>query len=152
MKLSPYKTPVSSLIVIYTRELDILLLHRADKKNYWQSVTGSLELNETPFEAAKREVFEETGIDCSKYLLKDWRLNHEYKIYSHWQHRYKPGVLYNTEHIFGLELPNKIKIRLEPNEHIDFKWVRIDDAKKLVFSWTNVKALEKLCEIKKLYS
>ena len=41
---------------------------------------------------------------------------------------------------------------LSPNEHIDFKWVTLEEAKKEVFSWTNVKALEKLYEIKLLAS
>ena len=152
MKLTQYKIPISSLVVIYTKQLDILLLSRSDRKDFWQSVTGSLEKNESPFDAAKREVLEETGIVTENYLLEDWKLNHEYKIYSHWQHRYGPGVHFNTEHIFGLELPKKITITLAPNEHNDFKWVSLDEAKKLVFSWTNVKALEKLREIKLLAS
>ena len=43
-------------------------------------------------------------------------------------------------------------VTLSPNEHIDFKWVTLEEAKKTVFSWTNVKALEKLYEIKLLAS
>lgn len=152
MKLSHYKIPTSSLVVIYTKQLDILLLSRCDKKNFWQSVTGSLEKNESPFEAAKREVLEETEIICENYFLQDWNLSHKYKIFSHWQYRYGPGVHYNTEHIFGLELPKKIPVTLAPNEHNDFKWVPLEEAKKTVFSWTNIKALEKLYEIKQLAS
>ncbi len=150
--MSRYKIPISSLVVIYTKQLDILLLSRADKSNFWQSVTGSLEADESPLETAKREVLEETGIVCENYLLQDWNLSHEYKIFSHWQHRYAPGVIYNTEHIFGLELPEKLPVTLSPNEHIDFKWVTLEEAKKKVFSWTNVKALEKLYDIKLLAS
>tara|TARA_B110000238_G_scaffold193138_1_gene229226 strand:- start:109 stop:567 length:459 start_codon:yes stop_codon:yes gene_type:complete len=152
LKNTNYKIPISSLILIYTKQLDILLLSRCDKKNFWQSVTGSIEQNESPFETAKREVFEETGIICDNYHLEDWNLNHRYKIFSHWQSRYAPGIHYNTEHIFGLELPNKVEITIAPKEHNDFKWVSLDVAKELVFSWTNVKALEKLYEIKQLAS
>ena len=57
-----YKIPVSSLIIVHTIDMEILLLHRQDKDGYWQSITGSLEENESPIEAAKRELFEETGI------------------------------------------------------------------------------------------
>ena len=152
MKLSDYEIPTSALVVMYPKQLDILLLSRADKSNFWQSVTGSLEQNESPLETAKREVLEETGIICENYLLQDWNLSHEYKIFSHWQYRYAPGVEYNTEHIFGLELPKKVPVSLSPNEHIDFKWVSLEEAKQTVFSWTNVKALEKLYEIKLLAS
>ena len=147
-----YKIPISSLVVIYTKQLDVLLLSRSDKKNFWQSVTGSLEKNESPYDAAKREILEETGIMPENYLLEDWKLSHKYKIFSHWQYRYGPNVYFNTEHIFGLELPKKLPITISPNEHNDFKWVSLDEAKKLVFSWTNVKALEKLSEIKLLAS
>ena len=94
MKHKSYKTPISSLVVIYTKQLDILLLSRCDKKNFWQSVTGSLEKNESPIDTAKREVFEETGIVCDNYLLEDWNLNHQYKIFSHWRHRYRLSLIH----------------------------------------------------------
>lgn len=152
MKTRKYKIPVSSLIVIYTKKNDILLLSRADKKDYWQSVTGSLEPEESPYEAARREVFEETGINPNQYDIQDWNLNHEYEIFTHWRHRYPPNVSKNTEHIFGMELPRKMAIKIAPREHLEYKWVGIEEAKSKVFSWTNRKALEKLCEIKSIVS
>ena len=36
-------------------------MERADKTGFWQSVTGSVEGDETPLQAAIREVHEETG-------------------------------------------------------------------------------------------
>ena len=128
------------------------MLHRADKKNYWQSVTGSIEKKETLIEAARREVYEETGINTNEYSLQDWKLNHKYEIYQHWRHRYEPNITHNTEHIFGLEIPLETPIKLSTSEHVDYKWVKIDEAKKRVFSWTNVIALEKLNEIQYLSS
>tara|TARA_B100000780_G_C20791344_1_gene314256 strand:+ start:65 stop:523 length:459 start_codon:yes stop_codon:yes gene_type:complete len=145
-----YKIPISILVVIYTKQSSVLLLHRADRKNYWQSVTGSIEMQEAPIEAAKREVYEETGINTNEHSLQDWNLNHSYEIYQHWRHRYEPNVTHNTEHIFGLEIPLEIPIKLSPSEHIEYEWVRINEAKKKVFSWTNVIALEKLHEIQYL--
>jgi len=142
-----YKIPISILVVIYTKQSSILLLHRADKKNYWQSVTGSIEKQETLIGTARREVYEETGINTNMYSLQDWKLNHQYEIYQHWRHRYEPNITHNTEHIFGLEIPSEIPIRISPSEHIEYEWVKINDAKKRVFSWTNVIALEKLQEI-----
>ncbi|MGB1086561.1 MAG: dihydroneopterin triphosphate diphosphatase [Methylophilaceae bacterium] len=147
--IKSYKIPISVLIVIYSKDLQVLLLHRKDKKNFWQSVTGSIEPNEAPKEAALREVKEETAIDCLKYPLQDWNLSNEYEIFSHWRHRYAPGVTHNIEHVFGLEVPSDIKVKLSPREHTEYVWLDIAKAKEKVFSWTNKIAIEKLDEIKR---
>lgn len=59
----PYKIPESVLVVIHTAALEVLLLERADKLGFWQSVTGSKDtLDEALQTTAIREVGEETGI------------------------------------------------------------------------------------------
>ena len=141
-----YKTPISALVLIYTPDLQVLLMERADKAGFWQSVTGSVEGDETPKQAAIREVMEETGLDAAKYGLQDWQASNVYEIYPHWRHRYAPGVVENTEHLFGLELPSKLAIKLAPDEHVRYKWVDWREAAELVFSWTNVDALKRLGE------
>ena len=141
-----YKTPISALVLIYTPDVQVLLMERADKAGFWQSVTGSVEGDETPKQAAIREVMEETGLDAAKYGLQDWQASNVYEIYPHWRHRYAPGVVENTEHLFGLELPGKLAIKLAPDEHVRYQWVDWREATKLVFSWTNVDALKRLGE------
>src|SRR5690349_20502674 len=44
----PYKIPESVLVVIYTPDLQVLLLERADRPGFWQSVTGSLDAIDEP--------------------------------------------------------------------------------------------------------
>lgn len=142
----PYKTPVSALILIHTADLQVMLMERADKPGFWQSVTGSLEVGETPAQAAIREVFEETGLDALQYDFQDWHMSNVYEIYPHWRYRYAPDVTQNTEHVFGLLLPAALPITLAPDEHIRYEWVDWREAAKRVFSWTNVEALRKLGE------
>ncbi len=145
-----FKKPVSSLVLIYTEDFKVLLMERADKKGFWQSVTGSLEENETPRDAAIREVFEETGIDSTQYHLEDLELSHVYEIYAHWRYRYAPDITHNTEHIFALKVPASIPIQLSADEHVQYLWVDWRDAMDKVFSWTNVEAIKKLAEIHQL--
>ena len=57
-----YKLPVSVLVLVYTPDLHVLLLERADYPEHWQSVTGSQEEGETLEQTARRELREETGL------------------------------------------------------------------------------------------
>ena len=125
-------------------------MERADKVGFWQSVTGSVEGSETPLQAAIREVHEETGLDATQYNLQDWQASNVYEIYPHWRQRYAPGVIENTEHLFGLELPSPVAIKLAPDEHVRYEWVDWREAATRVFSWTNVDALKRLGEMHQL--
>jgi dihydroneopterin triphosphate diphosphatase len=143
-KAVTYKTPISALVLIYTQQLEVLIMERADKPGFWQSVTGSLELGETPYQAAIREVQEETGLNALDFDFQDWQASNVYDIYPHWRHRYAPEVSQNTEHLFGLMLPTAMPVQLAPNEHTQYQWVDWREAAKRVFSWTNVDALKRL--------
>ena len=144
--MTRYKQPVSALVVIYTPKLDVLLLERTDHPGYWQSVTGSREQGETLAETAIREVREETGLDAMQYPLTDWQSQNVYEIYPRWRYRYPPGITHNTEHVFGLELPQAVPIQLAPLEHLNFQWLAWQDAAEAVFSPSNRAAILQLPE------
>lgn len=141
-----HKIPVSTLVVIYTNDLDVLLLERADHPGFWQSVTGSQDEGETLAQTAAREVAEETGIDAGRHELADWNLQNVFEIYPVWRPRYAPGVTHNTEHVFGLRVPGRIPVRVEPREHLAAEWVPWREAAERVFSWSNRKAILMLPE------
>ena len=69
-----YKHPVSVLVLVHTADLQVLLLERADRPGFWQSVTGSQDPGETLAETARRELAEETGIQVGPEVLVDWKL------------------------------------------------------------------------------
>jgi dATP pyrophosphohydrolase len=142
-----FKLPVSVLVVIHTADLEVLLLERALRPGYWQSVTGSLDWPEEPLAAAAtREVKEETGIDVAGGRLSRWNVANTFEIYLHWRHRFAPGVTHNTEHVFGLALPARAPVIIAPGEHTAFAWLPWREAAAKCFSWSNRDAIRMLGE------
>jgi dATP pyrophosphohydrolase len=141
-----YKIPVSVLVVIHTPDLRVLLLERADAPGLWQSVTGSREPGETLEQTAIREVAEETGLDATRHVLVDWRLTNEFEIFERWRARYGPGVTHNTEHVFGLTVPEPLPVTLAPGEHLAHVWLPWRAAADSCFSWSNAAAIRRLGE------
>jgi dATP pyrophosphohydrolase len=145
-----HKIPESVLVVIHTAALKVLLIERADKPGYWQSVTGSKDrLDEPLVETAVREVEEETGIVVGSDAvplanLRDWGLSNVYEIYPVWRHRYAPGVTHNTEHVFGLCVPEGTPVRLAPREHLRHAWLPWREAADRCFSPSNAEAILQL--------
>ena len=130
------------LVVIYTPERDVLLIERADHPGFWQGVTGSRDsLSEPLGTTALREVFEETGIRGASGQLADWKLSNIYEIYPAWRARYAPGVTHNTEHVFGLCVPERLPVQLNPREHTAFEWLPWLEAADRCFSPSNAEAV-----------
>jgi dATP pyrophosphohydrolase len=138
----PPKIPVSTLVLVHSRDLQVLLIERADYAGHWQSVTGSQEPGESLAETATRELREETGIDAEAHGgVVDWHVSNVYEIYPHWRHRYAPGITHNTEHVFALEVPVDVALRLAPQEHLAHLWLPWQEAAAKCFSWTNRDAI-----------
>jgi dATP pyrophosphohydrolase len=141
------KIPISVLVVVHTIDLEVLLLERAQRPGFWQSVTGSLDWPQEPLEAAAaREVREETGIEAAAGTLTRWNAANRFEIYLHWRHRFPPGVTHNTEHVCGLSLPARTAIALAPEEHVAFAWLPWREAAQRCFSWSNRDAIHMLAE------
>jgi len=145
-----FKIPESVLVVIYSSEMEVLLIERADKQGFWQSVTGSKDAIDEPLiETAIREVQEETGLKIGSERvplenLHNWQLSNVYEIYPVWRHRYAPGITHNTEHVFGLLIPRDHPITLAAREHVQYQWLPWQAAAERCFSPSNAEAILQL--------
>lgn len=143
--MQKFKNPESVLVVIYCQTTGrCLMLQRQDDPCFWQSVTGSMEVNELPKQTAIREVFEETGINIIEQNLEliDAKHTVEFEIFPQFRHKYAPEVKVNKEHWFYLPLINEITPML--TEHLAYQWLTIDDAAKLTLSPNNSEAIGKI--------
>ncbi|MEO5733273.1 MAG: dihydroneopterin triphosphate diphosphatase [Rubrivivax sp.] len=141
--MTPYKIPRSVLVVIHTPDLQVLLLERAGERGLWQSVTGSLDSEDEMLAlTARREVLEETGI--ADGMLHDWHTVNDYEIWPQWRQRYAPGVLRNSEHVFGLTVAPGTPVVLSPREHQALVWLPWQDAAARCFSPSNAEAIRQL--------
>jgi len=100
-----------------------------DKKiypNIWQCVTGKINANEKPYEAAIRELKEETGIESeSLYVIDEVSFYYE-AIYDRM----------NIIPIFGVVVSSK-KVSLS-DEHQAYKWITSKEISK-TFLWNKQK-------------
>lgn len=100
----------------------ILMLQRPAGKRQelkWGLPAGKIEGSENETDAVQREIYEETGM----HMLKK-KLNYFGRVFV----RYDDYDF--VFHIFHSVLPEAFDIKLS-SEHIDFKWIRPDDALKL---------------------
>lgn len=163
--MAEFKRPESVLVVMYTSQVECLLLERVSPRGFWQSVTGTLRWREMPADAAVREVREETGLDCTapeSYatsaesgeecpdngrpvpVLAATGISRRFAIRPEWRDRYGPGVTENLEHLFYLELPKARTPALNSDEHAAYRWMGLEQAIDKVASWTDREALERL--------
>jgi len=133
-----FKRPESVLIIVYTKDAQVLLLERVKPQGFWQSVTGSLLHGETAIAAAHRELKEETGLQGE---LIETGLENTFPIIPAWRARYAPEVLENHETVFAYEMDAPCEIALNPVEHIASCWLSREQAAQKASSWTNRDAI-----------
>ena len=139
-----YKNNQSVLVVIYAKSTNrVLMLQRQDDSTFWQSVTGTLEANETPRTTVIREVGEEVGlkIEESSTALFDCKESIEFEIFPHFRYRYAPNVTQCHEHWFLLAIEQEFEPIL--SEHLAYQWVSPEQAIQMTKSSNNAEAIRK---------
>ena len=107
-------------------KIRFLLLKRAGTNIYkylWQGVAGKIERGESAWQAALRELDEETGLKPKRMFVAD----HVSKFYE------EIGDRINLVPVFGIEVGSE-EVRLS-DEHTEFRWMDVDEAEEtLVWS------------------
>lgn len=120
--------------ILYQDEV-LLLKVIKERGSGWHPVTATVEKNENRLDCAKREILEETGISEKMGDLVPLDFSFEYN--GRW------GKAEEVAFVMRLrKKPGKIKI--DPSEHTEFKWVKITKAPDLLEHESQRIALEKL--------
>ena len=139
------RAPLQVLVIPYRKAAsgghEFAVFHCAGG-SMWQFVSGGAEDQETPIEAAKRELFEEAGITSAPHWLAlDSRGSVPRTAFpqaTHWP----KDVLVVPEHPFAVDVTS-MEIQLSP-EHSEFKWLGYDEAMRVLTWETNRTALWEL--------
>lgn len=123
---------ISSLIETHVfrkveNDLEFLLLKRAENEKYpglWQMVTGAIDENEKAHQTALRELKEETGLTP----LKFWVVPNINSFYSPEENE----IIMIP--VFAILAGDNEEVNIS-SEHSEFKWVKKDEAKKLL-AWS----------------
>ncbi|MDR2646374.1 MAG: RNA pyrophosphohydrolase [Holosporaceae bacterium] len=124
--------------IILKKDSKVFVGRRIDIKNAWQLPQGGVEENETPLEAAKRELFEETNIS-SIALLGSSSLYH-YDFPTHVQRiiiSRRGELKYRGQEVtfFAFEFLGKeseIDLKKSPQEFVECKWMYPQELLRLI--------------------
>ncbi len=103
----------------------VLLLRRsADRGGFWQQVTGRVERGESPDQAARRELLEETGADVA---VRPLAYRHAFALDPS-LNRVRSGALVLVEETaYAARLPEGFAARLS-DEHAEHAWLTPEEA------------------------
>jgi dATP pyrophosphohydrolase len=129
MARAPFQVLVYPYYPAPHSEFEYLLLKRSDAA-YWQGIAGGGEGSETPLEAAKRETLEETGIPKDSRFLQLITVLPIPATEFRDSHLWGRKVCMVPQYSFGV-LPKEKEIVLS-SEHVDHKWLKYEEAYRLM--------------------
>lgn len=132
--LFSYKRVSVTVLFDGTGKFLILKNARGPFKGFWGIPGGKANAFESSRKAALREAFEETGICLDEDA---YRYRHSYYVDHSPTHRFKISVY---EHSFE----SRPKVILDPNEHLEYEWVGLDEMRQYRFMPGGDKVLRQL--------
>jgi 8-oxo-dGTP pyrophosphatase MutT (NUDIX family) len=146
------RLPYQILVYLRRRPLphttEYLLLKRtAALGGFWQGVTGGVEVGESYAQAARREVWEETGYQRFIYFVPlDFRYTYPVDR-PRWGQLYAPEVETIVEECFGAEVGlEQGEPVLDPREHDQYLWLDVQQALALLAWPENQEALRRFAD------
>ena len=143
------RAPFQILAIPFKQDKEPLygLLHRADM-GQWQFIAGGGEDDETPKEAAIREIYEEVGIKTTDVIELVSMAYVPANVISEKHRQYWSKDTYVLpEHHFAFECDGEIQISKEHSEYI---WLNYEDAmKKLTWDSNRTALYELNCRLLK---
>ena len=126
-------------IVVLNKENKIFVAKRIDNpKNFWQMPQGGIDKNENYYEAALRELREETSITSVK-LIKEIDKKYTYILPNNligiiWKGKFKGQVQkWFVMRFVGNE--SEININTKNPEFLDWKWIDVDELPKVAVNF-----------------
>ncbi|HLD15421.1 MAG TPA: NUDIX domain-containing protein [Candidatus Nanoarchaeia archaeon] len=113
------KKEISIGAIVFKKDLDnnkFLILKRRDN-NIWEFPKGHVEKGETEVDTLKRELYEELGTD-EYSLINNFKENIEYV---------SSRNIIRIFIFYLIKLTGRIK---KSKEHVDFKWINVNEASK----------------------
>ena len=145
------RTPVNVLVLPFRRRtgaaVEFAIFRRADDPGeLWQGVAGGVEEGETPLEAARRELAEETGLVAPPacWLTLDAQASVPAAIFRN-SPAWGPDVFVVQEVAFGVDVGDVHELDLS-HEHHEYQWLGLEAASRLVRYDSNRTALWELNE------
>jgi dihydroneopterin triphosphate diphosphatase len=142
------RRPYSIHVFLYRRladgRLQVMLFHRRPREAFglpafWQGISGAYEPGEALIDAARREVFEESGF--RDLDLRDSGFIATYPIKPEWRPLFGEGPTHVQEHALHGEVPVDAQPALSA-EHSEWGWFDVPEALHLLSLGKNRDSLE----------
>ena len=136
LKNLPYRKGVG--MMVFNDDKKIFVGKRIDNQKAWQMPQGGVDENEDCFSAARRELYEETGIQSIRVIEKSKEKYTydlpEYLLGKIWKGKYK-GQRQRWFLIKFLGPDSEINLNQKFAEFNEWKWVDIDELPKIIVTF-----------------